>query len=448
MAVKLDKSYLKSLQQQIKGEDKQQIKSMMTDLHWADVAEILDALNFDDAKYIFQLLDEETASEILTELEEEIRERLLSELSSKEIADRYIDNLDSDDAADVIGELSEDKKEEVLSHIEDIEQASDIVDLLSYDEDSAGGIMAKELIAVNKNWSIVQCIREMRKQAADVEHVYSIYVVDNNDVLCGVLSLKTLLFTNERATIESVYNAKVISIKASADQEEVVNIMEKYDLVALPVVDELSRLIGRITIDDAVDVLREEADKDYQMASGLSEDVESDDSVLVLTRARLPWLIVGMVGGILGAMVMKYFEIEEYAQLAYYAPLIAAMGGNVGVQSAAIIVQGLAGNNLGHQTMYQRLRKETFVALINGAVCAILVYCISYFISGNWVFSQVLGLSLTMVVLFAALFGTIVPLTLNKFKIDPALATGPFITTANDIFGLCIYFSIAKVLLT
>ncbi len=447
MAVRLDKSYLKTLHQQIKDGELQLIQKNMSDLHWADIAEILDALNFDDAKYIFQLLDEETASEILTELEEEIRERLLSELSSKEIADRYIDNLDSDDAADVIGELSEDKKEEVLSHIEDIEQASDIVDLLSYDEDSAGGIMAKELIAVNKNWSIVQCIREMRKQASGVEHVYSIYVVDNNDVLCGVLSLKTLLFTNERTTIESLYNPKVISVKTSADQEEVVNIMEKYDLVALPVVDELSRLIGRITIDDAVDVLREEADKDYQMASGLSEDVESDDSVLILTRARLPWLIVGMVGGILGAMVMKHFGIEEHAQLAYYAPLIAAMGGNVGVQSAAIIVQGLASNNLGHQTMYQRLRKETFVALINGVVCALLVYGISYLISGNPIFSQVLALSLTAVVVFAALFGTIVPLSLNRFKIDPALATGPFITTANDIFGLFIYFSIAKYLL-
>ncbi|MGB0868749.1 MAG: magnesium transporter [Flavobacteriales bacterium] len=447
MEIKLDKQYLKELHLNIQQENNIQIEQDIKELHWADIAEILDALNFHDAKYVFQLLDEEVASNILTELEEDIRERLLSELSSKEIADRYIENLDSDDAADLLGELSETKKDEVLSHIEDMDQAIDIVDLLSYDEETAGGLMAKEYIRVNKNWTVLQCIREMRKQAEDVDYVYSIYVVDDNDVLCGVLSLKTLLFANERSTITGLFNDKVISVKTNADQEEVVNIMKKYDLVALPVVDDISRLVGRITIDDAVDVLREEADKDYQMASGISEDVESDDSVFILTRARLPWLLVGMIGGILGAVVMDYFGIEENVELALFAPLIAAMGGNVGVQSAAIIVQGLAGNNLGHQTMFQRLKKETLVALINGFVCAVIVFFISFPLSNDWNFSKVLGLSLISVVVFAALFGTIVPLSLNRFKIDPALATGPFITTANDIFGLCIYFSLAKWLL-
>ena len=447
MSKSFEKSYLKQIQERVKSQDFKALQSELAEMHWADVAELLDYLPFDDSKQLFQLLDEEKASTILAELEETVRERLLAEISSKDIADKYIDHLDSDDAADIIGELSEDKKEEVLAHIEDINQASDIVDLLSYDEETAGGMMAKELIWVNKNWTVWQCIREMRRQAEEVDHVYTIYVVDDHQILCGVLSLKTLLLTNERSTIDGIYNPKVISVGANTDQEEVVNVMNKYDLVALPVVDDLYRLIGRITFDDALDVLREESDKDYQMASGLTEDVESDDNVFVLTRARLPWLIVGMLGGLLGAVVMKYFNIEEYIELALFAPLIAAMGGNVGVQSAAIIVQGLASNNLGRQTTYQRLRKETFVALLNGVACSILVFILSYFMVENIVFSQVLSIALLAVIVFAALFGTIVPLSLNRFKIDPALATGPFITTANDVFGLCIYFFIAQWLL-
>ena len=269
-----------------------------------------------------------------------------------------IENLDSDDAADIISDLSTAKKVEVLSHIEDIEHASDIVDLLSYPENTAGGLMAKELIQVNEKWSVLRCVKEMRKQAEDVDKVYTIYVVNDHNILLGTLSLKKLLLTSEKTYIKNVYNEKVISVKADFDDEEVANIMDKYDLVVLPVVDDLNRLIGRITIDDIVDVIKEEAMEDYNKASGISEQVDSSDDIIILTRARLPWLLIGLMGGIMGAQVIGIFDIQNNIELAFFTPLIAAMGGNVGVQSAAIIVQGLASNSLGMDTMGERLLKE------------------------------------------------------------------------------------------
>jgi magnesium transporter len=423
------------------------IETILSEMHHADISEVLDDLSFPDAKYVFLLLNKETAAEILTDLEADVRVKLLKELSAEEIAKDFIENLFTDDAVDVLNELDEDQKEEVLTLVNDIDHAKDIADLMSYDEDTAGGIMGKELIAVNINWNKEKCLEEIRIQAENCTRIYTVYVVDDHQVLKGLISLRNILISKENSTVADLYSSKIISAKANIKAEEVAQIMEKYDLVALPIVDNINRLIGRITIDDAVDILRDEAEKDYQMASGLTEDVESDDNVYVLTRARLPWLVVGMIGGLLGAVVMEAFGIDEYVELALFAPLIAAMGGNVGVQSAAIIVQGLASNNLGNQTMYQRLKKETLVALINGLVCAILVFGTSYFMRDNIQLSQVLSISLMAVILFAALFGTFVPLTLNKLKIDPALATGPFITTANDIFGLCIYFYLAKILL-
>ncbi len=446
MKFEISKELIVTIREWIATENKNALIAYSAEVHWADIAEILDELHYEESKYFFELLDEEVSADILTELEEDVRDRLLSELSSKEIAE-HLDNLDSDDAADVIAHLSEEQKEEVLSQVEDIDQASDIVDLLSYGEDTAGGLMAKELIHVDKNWTLLRCVREMRKQAEEVEHVYTIYVVDENEVLCGTMSLKRLLLSSERTLVSKIYNEKVISVKASTSKEEVAIIMQKYDLVALPVVDELNRLIGRITIDDAVDVLTEEAEKDYQMASGITENIESSDSVMVLTRARLPWLLIGLLGGIFGAQIMGYFEIEKNAQLALFAPLIIAMGGNVGVQSSAIIVQGLASDTLGHITLSKRLVKEFLVALVNGGFCAAIIFGVSFFMKEDIAFAETISMALLCVIVFAALFGTVVPLSLNKYKIDPALATGPFITTANDVFGLCIYFYIAQWLL-
>jgi magnesium transporter len=307
--------------------------------------------------------------------------------------------------------------------------------------------MAKELIKVNENWNTLQCLREMRKQAEHVKQVHTIYVVDNNDVLLGSMSLRRLLLTETNTPIKEILKTEIISVKATEDDETVANIMNKYDLVVLPVVDDTNRLIGRITIDDVMDVAKEEAEKDYQMASGISEDVEASDSVWALTRARLPWLLIGMIGGLLGAAVIGIFDIRENFELAFFIPLIAAMGGNVGVQSAAIVVQGLANDSLKMDNIFQKLVKELAVGLLNGIICSLIILAAAFGLDYGLELSLTVSISLLAVIVFAALFGTFVPLTLEKYEIDPALATGPFITTVNDVLGLFIYFSIGQAIL-
>ena len=447
MKFDLTKKFLREITEKLDRQEYQQVKKELSELHNVDIAELIDELDDASGKVLFELFEDEDSAEILVELDEESRETVLEDLSSQKIAEDLIENLDSDDAADIIADLPSQKKVEVLSHIEDIDHASDIVDLLGYPENTAGGLMAKELIRVNEKWSVLRCVREMRKQAEEVDKVYAIYVVDDHDVLLGTLSLKKLLITPEKNLIKKVYNEKVISVKANFDDEEVANIMDKYDLVVLPVVDDLSRLIGRITIDDVVDVMKEEAMEDYNKASGISEQVDSSDNIATLTRARLPWLLIGLVGGILGAQVMGVFDIQSHIELAFFIPLIAAMGGNVGVQSAAIIVQGLASNSLGMDTISQRLVKELGVALLNGLICSSLIMLITFLIGYPSSISCTVSISLMAVIIFAALFGTFVPLILDRYKIDPALATGPFITTVNDVLGLFIYFMIGKLFL-
>ena len=447
MKFELTKEFLQEIIDKIDRQEFELVKTELSELHNVDIAELIEELDDKYGKILFELFEDETSAEILVELDEESREAVLEDLSSQEIAEDLIENLDSDDAADIIAELPSEKKVEVLSHIEDIEHASDIVDLLSYPENTAGGLMAKELIKVNEKWAVLRCVREMRKQAEEVDKVYTIYVVDDDDVLLGTLSLKKLLLSPEKTFIKNIYNEKVFSVKANSDDEEVANIMEKYDLIVLPVVDDLNRLIGRITIDDVVDVMKEEAMEDYNKASGISEQVDSSDNILTLTRARLPWLLIGLMGGIMGAEVIGIFDIENNIELAFFTPLIAAMGGNVGVQSAAIIVQGLASNNLGIDSLAQRLIKELGVALLNGIICSGLIMIITSLIGYPNSISFTVSISLMAVIIFAALFGTFIPLVLDKYKIDPALATGPFITTVNDVLGLFIYFMIGKLFL-
>ena len=447
MKFELTKEFLQEIIDKIDRKEFELIKTELSELHNVDIAELIEELDDKYGKILFELFEDETSAEILVELDEESREAVLEDLSSQEIAEDLIENLDSDDAADIIADLPSEKKVEVLSHIEDIEHASDIVDLLSYPENTAGGLMAKELIKVNEKWAVLRCVREMRKQAEEVDKVYTIYVVDDDDVLLGTLSLKKLLLSPEKTFIKNIYNEKVFSVKANSDDEEVANIMEKYDLIVLPVVDDLNRLIGRITIDDVVDVMKEEAMEDYNRASGISEQVDASDNILTLTRARLPWLLIGLMGGIMGAEVIGIFDIENNIELAFFTPLIAAMGGNVGVQSAAIIVQGLASKNLGMDSLAQRLIKELGVALLNGIICSGLIMIITSLIGYPDSISFTVSISLMAVIIFAALFGTFIPLVLDKYKIDPALATGPFITTVNDVLGLFIYFMIGKLFL-
>tara|TARA_B100000683_G_scaffold116129_1_gene114122 strand:- start:1677 stop:3026 length:1350 start_codon:yes stop_codon:yes gene_type:complete len=447
MKFELTKEFLQEIIDKIDRQEFELLKTELSELHNVDIAELIEELDDKYGKILFELFEDETSAEILVELDEESRETVLEDLSSQEIAEDLIEKLDSDDAADIIADLPSEKKVEVLSHIEDIEHASDIVDLLSYPENTAGGLMAKELIKVNEKWAVLRCVREMRKQAEEVDKVYTIYVVDDDDVLLGTLSLKKLLLSPEKTFIKNIYNEKVFSVKANSDDEEVANIMEKYDLIVLPVVDDLNRLIGRITIDDVVDVMKEEAMEDYNKASGISEQVDASDNIITLTRARLPWLLIGLIGGIMGAEVIGIFDIENNIELAFFTPLIAAMGGNVGVQSAAIIVQGLASNNLGMDSLAQRLIKELGVALLNGIICSGLIMIITSLIGYPNSISFTVSISLMAVIIFAALFGTFIPLVLDKYKIDPALATGPFITTVNDVLGLFIYFMIGKLFL-
>lgn len=448
MEFKISKELIQELEQLIQSKNDQQLEVLLNDLHHADIAEILDELDFDEATYIFKVLDSEKTAEILLELEDDLREKILSRLSPKEIAEE-LDELETNDAADIIAELSQSKKQEVISELQDVEHAKDIVDLLRYDEDTAGGIMHKELVKVNENWNVFTCIKQMRIQAENISRVHSIYVVDDEDRLLGRLSLKDLLTTSSKTPISEVYIKKLNSVMVDTEDVEVARIMQKYDLEAIPVTDEMGRLVGRITIDDIVDVIKDEATEDYQLAAGISQDVEADDSILELTKARLPWLVLALLGGFVSVRVLGLFggAMTNHGNLFFFTPLIAAMAGNVGVQSSAIIVQGLANDTLSG-SLFNRLIKEVSLSLLNGVILATILFLGSHFLLNvEFIIGVIVTIALISVIIIASLIGTFVPILLDKFGIDPALATGPFITTSNDICGILIYFTIARLIL-
>ena len=448
MQFKISKQLIVQIEELIQSKNDPQLEILLNDMHHADIAEIFDALDFDEATYIFKVLDSEKTAEILLELDDDLRENILSRLSPKEIAEE-LDELETNDAADIIAELSQSKKTEVISELQDVEHAKDIVDLLRYSEDTAGGIMHKELVKVNENWNVLTCVKEMRIQAENISKIHSVYVVDDEDRLKGRLSLKDLLTTSTKTPIREVYITKLNFVKVDTEDVEVARIMQKYDLEAIPVVDELGRLVGRVTIDDIIDVIKEEADEDYQLAAGISQDVEADDSILELTKARLPWLVLALLGGFISVKVLGLFEgaILEHANLFFFTPLIAAMAGNVGVQSSAIIVQGLANDALSG-SLFNRLIKEVSLSLLNGVILASILFLGSHFLLNVEIeIGIIVAIALISVIIIASLIGTFVPILLDKLGIDPALATGPFITTSNDICGILIYFSIAKLIL-
>lgn len=448
MEFKINRESLQLFEKLIAENNEKELLHILEEVHFADIAEIMNELSDEEAIYIFDILDSEVTAEILLELDEDVREKILKSLTPKEIAEE-IDELDTDDAVDIISELPENRKEQVLSELEDLEHAKDIVELLRYDEDTAGGLMAKEFVSVNENWSVLTCVKEMRKQAEHVSRVHSIYVVDDEGRLKGRLSLKDLLTSSTKTHISEVYIRNVDYVKVDTKDVEVARIMQKYDLEAIPVVDEVGRLVGRITIDDIVDVIKEEADKDYQLAAGISQDVEANDSILALTKARLPWLVLAMIGGFVAVNVSRSFEgaMEKFGVLFFFTPLIAAMAGNVGVQSSAIIVQGLANNTI-TGSIWKRLAKEVTLSLLNGLLLALLLMIGSHFLLGvSYMIGVTVSIALVSVIIIASLIGTFIPIFLNKYGIDPALATGPFITTSNDICGILIYFSIAKIIL-
>lgn len=446
MQFELTSIFINKLKEAVEEKNNNLIKEQLHELYPADIAQILNQLNDDEAAYVYELLDDETAPQVLLELDEDKREDLLANFSAKEIAEQ-IDNMDSDDAADVISELPEDIQDEVLSQIEDIEQASDIAELINYEEGTAGSLMAKELVSVYSFETVTACINEIRRQTENVEVMYAVYVVDNNQKLIGMLSLKKLIVSHPLARVEEIYDADVQYVRTNTSSEEVAEIMRKYDLVVLPVVDQLGRLVGRITIDDVVDVITEAAEESIQRMSGISDDVDSNDKIWRLSRARIPWLLVGMCGGIVGSRIIGTYEdqIMIHPEMAYFIPLIGAMGGNVGVQSSSIIVQALASNSLLNDRIAPKLLKELGVGMVNGIICSVLILAYAFLIE-DWKLSLTVSLALFTVILCASFLGTFVPLTMNKFKINPALATGPFVTTLNDIIGISIYFLMGRML--
>lgn len=444
-----EKNIYGNLQILIEERNVKSITELISEMEAVDIAHIFGALETEEQRFFYELMDNELSAEVLLEVDEEQRKKFLKTFSTKEIADEIINEIDSDDAADIIGELPAYQQDEILQFLDDEEHAQNIVELLRYDENVAGGLMATELVQVNQNLSIISAVKEMRKQAEEMEEVYSIYVVDDSEKLLGLLSLKKLLTTSSSTKVSNVYNSKIQSVRDTDSAEEVARFMQKYDLFEVPVVDTLGKLVGRITIDDVIDFITEEAEKDYQLASGISQDVDASDTIFQLTKARLPWLFIGMVGGLVGSRVLQGNQIamQSIPALMFFVPLIAATAGNIGVQASAIIVQGLANNTLSKDT-FKTLFKEVSVSAASGLILSLIIFGFNLLINHNdLMVSITISVSLLTVIMVAAVIGTIVPIVLERNKIDPAIATGPFITTSNDILGVLIYFAIAKALL-
>ena len=445
----LSKELVDNISDLILNKNNKEIKKIVRTLHYADLAELINELKFDESLYLLKLIDSDKTSDVLTELDEDLRERVLKEFSEKEIAGE-IKELDSDDAVDILSELSEEKKEKVISFIKDENITENIRELLNYDEDTAGGLMAKELISVNENWSVLKCLREIRKQAKDITRVHSIYVLNKKEELIGRLSLKDLIISPSKKKIKQIYIPKVDYVNVNDSAEDVAKLMRKYDLEAIPVINNDRQLLGRITIDDIVDFIKDEAEEDYLLAAGVSNDVEADDSILELSKARLPWLILGLFGGLGSVFILESFEeimaSESLRALFFYTPLIAAMAGNVGVQSSAIVVQGLA-NDLIKGSVLKRLVKEVSLTVLNGIILSLLIIGFGQIVNQPIEMSLTISVSMIFVIIVAALIGTAVPIILDKLDIDPAIATGPFITTGNDVIGILLFFYTAKIIL-
>ena len=413
-----------------------------------DIAAVIDRLNTEEARKVMNALDKEAVVKVLVETEQEAREQFLSAYSSYEIANEFIEKMNSDDAAYILNHFSNNKKEEIIAKLHDIEYASSLLELISYENETAGSLMALELVKAYDDWSVKKCIEEIRIQAENVESILVVYVVDDLERLKGIITLKNLILADPNEQIQKLFNKEVISVSTSAPVDEVANLTKKYDLMVLPVVDPLGRLVGRITIDDVVDLIKDEADEDYQLMSGITEDVDPTDKVWILSRARLPWLIIGLFGGIASSRFLALYEgqIMIHPEMAFFIPMIAAMGGNVGVQSSAIVVQGIANDTLGTKNIGQKILKELRVALLNGIICSLLILFYNLAFQDSYELALTVSFALLTVIIFASIFGTFIPMVLNQMKIDPALATGPFITTSNDLLGIVIYFSIGRLL--
>jgi len=459
MSLQITDTFLDELRHAIEVGDREFILHKLDELHPADAAEILNLFEDEEAVKAYLYLPEELAAEAILLLDDDKREMILSRLSSEEIADKVIDNLATDDAADVLGELSDEQQDEVLSHVEDIEQASDIVDLLNYDPDTAGGLMAKELVKVHSSKNVWECVREIRKQAEGVENIYTIYVVDDEERLVGLLSLKNLLTKPLRTPITEVFNPGIVSVRTNTPAEEVAQVMDKYDLVVIPVVDSLNRLVGRITVDDIVDVIREETTEDVQKMGGVEALDEPYMNVPFwqMIRKRVGWLIVLFIGETLTATAMSFYEdqIAKAVILAIFIPLIISSGGNSGSQASTLVIRALALGEITVRDWWKILRKELYagamLGLILGAIGFLRVAIWSNFIQDYgpyWILiGLTVGITLIGVVLWGCLMGSLLPLLLKRLGLDPAVSSTPFVATLVDVTGLVIYFTIAMAFL-
>ena len=450
MAFELTEDLINELKECFNSDDQNsRILDLVGEIPEQDLSAILYELDTDESVALLNILTTEKSAQVISELDTDIRLKILKNYTPEKIAS-FIEYIDSDDAVDIINELSIKTGEEVIAFIKNPEKADHIIDLLHYDEDCAGGLMAKELIKANLNWTIDRCIEEIRAQSKNVDKIFSIYVVDDNMRLLGILSLKKLLLADENSLIKDIYEPTIESIESYKSGTEVAELMQKYDLETIPVVNVQGKLLGRITIDDVIDLITEQADLERQMMSGISNDAEEDDSVWLLSKSRLPWLIVGMLGGILGAQFIGLFEnvLHQVTAMAFFIPLITATGGNVGIQSSSMIVQSLARDSSYIGMEFERFWKGFVVSLINGVAIASLVFLFNYVLKQEMNLAITVSIALFCVVLVSSFMGTITPLILYRFGVNPALASGPFITTANDLLGLGIYFSIANLLYT
>ncbi|HWV32837.1 MAG TPA: magnesium transporter [Dyadobacter sp.] len=448
MTFELTQLYVDHIQELIEREDSAAIRSEMENLFAADITSLLSELETESAKFLVNQLNIETGAAILADMDRGERRDFLKAFTSEEIS-KFVNLFDSDDAVDLLNEQPIRVREEVIALLEDREQARFILDLLHYDEDVAGGLMQKELVKANENWTVNQCIEELRTQAEDVEKVYAVYVVDDFGKLLGILSLKRIVLAHKNTKIESLYDKDVIFVETYRPAEEVAELMRRYDLDALPVVNVQGKLLGRITIDDIVDVITDQASSDTLAMAGITGDVEEDDSIWQQTKARLPWLLVGMMGGILAAKFISFFEgdLKIIPAMAAFIPIIGSTGGNVGIQTSSIILQGLADKTGIDTTLGQRLIRMFAVAFINGLIISAIVFGFNMLIGNDVQLALVVSTALMSVVFLASFMGTLTPILLEKIGINPAVASGPFITTANDLIGYGVYFGLAHLLL-
>jgi magnesium transporter len=436
----LTKEFRDRFQQALDERDREFILKSLEDIKAADITALLYEFNAEESKYVMDLLPIEMQAEIISDLDPETRKNFLKVYPPSEITN-FLNQLASDDTADILNELPIKEREEVLANLEPELQAQ-VTELLRYEENVAGGLMAKELIKAYINWTVVQCVDEIRKQAENVSKFYAVYVVDANEKLVGKVALQDLIISDAKKLVADIYEEDIVSVETYMEDSEVAEIMKKYDLESVPVVNVQGQLVGRITIDDVVDVITEQAEEERQIMAGISEDIEEDDSVWKNTRARLPWLLIGVVGGLMNAKFMGLFEMElaRVTAIAFFTPLIQATGGNVGIQSSSLIVQSLANSDFVDDGLWKRLSKVFSVAILNGLFLAVIVLGANILLFGEYRLSMVVALALFSVVVFASFIGTVTPLILNRFGYNPALAAGPFITTTNDLLGLTLYF--------